>query len=52
MMQAGSGKNGPAFLSTHPAGDQRIAELQAYVPKVLPLYEAALQNKMRATTQR
>lgn len=52
MMQVSSGKNGPAFLSTHPAGDQRIAELDAYVPKVLPLYEAALKNKPRTNPQR
>lgn len=52
MMQVSSGKNGPAFLSTHPAGDQRIAELDAYVPKVLPLYEAALKNKPRTNQQR
>lgn len=52
MMQASSGKNGPAFLSTHPAGEQRIAELDAYVPKVLPLYEAALQNKVRTSAKR
>lgn len=52
MLQASSGKNGPAFLSTHPAGEQRIAELDAYVPKVWPLYEAAQQNKSRTRIQR
>jgi len=31
----------PEFLSTHPAPGNRIAELQARVPKVLPLYQAA-----------
>ncbi|MBF6630858.1 MAG: M48 family metallopeptidase [Comamonas sp.] len=51
MMQASGGKNGPAFLSTHPAGNQRIAELDAYVPKVMPLYEAAHAQK-RGTRQR
>ena len=45
MAQINPGKNGPAFLSTHPAGTQRIAELEAYVPKVLPLYEAAPQKR-------
>ncbi|MGE8398033.1 MAG: M48 family metallopeptidase, partial [Comamonas sp.] len=29
MLQVSGGKNGPAFLSTHPAGDQRIAELDS-----------------------
>lgn len=52
MLQASGSKNGPAFLSTHPAGEQRIEELDAYVPKVWPLYEAALQNKSRSSTRR
>lgn len=38
--QSGSG-GPPAFLSTHPTDEQRIANLQQQVPKVLPLYEAA-----------
>ena len=41
MQQVSSGNQGPAFLSTHPAGADRIKELDAHVPKVLPLYEAA-----------
>ncbi|MBU4181197.1 MAG: M48 family metallopeptidase [Gammaproteobacteria bacterium] len=32
---------GPAFLSTHPSGPNRIRELQANVPKVQALYERA-----------
>lgn len=52
MLQVSGSSKGPAFLSTHPAGDQRIAELDAYVPKVWPLYEAALRNKPRTTTKR
>lgn len=31
----------PEFLSTHPAPGNRIAELQAMVPRVLPLYQSA-----------
>jgi predicted Zn-dependent protease len=31
----------PQFLSTHPSGESRIRELEALVPKVLPLYQAA-----------
>ena len=30
----------PALLSTHPADDKRIADLRAYLPQVLPTYEA------------
>lgn len=51
MMQA-SGSKGPAFLSTHPAGADRIQELDAYVPKVMPLYQAALQQKSPRAAQR
>ena len=28
------------FLSTHPAGDQRIKEIEKHLPLVMPLYEA------------
>lgn len=52
MQQLSGSQGGPAFLSTHPAGDQRIAELDAYVPKVLPLYEAALAQKRPARAKR
>ncbi|MFC5520278.1 M48 family metallopeptidase [Polaromonas jejuensis] len=38
MAQAGGGGNGPAFLSTHPSGPERIQQLQANVPKVQGLY--------------
>ncbi len=40
MAQA-SGSGGPAFLSTHPSGPERIQQLQANVPKVQGLYEQA-----------
>ncbi len=40
MSQAGGG-GGPAFLSTHPSGPQRISELQAKIPAVMPLYQKA-----------
>lgn len=45
MQQVNGNKGGASFLSTHPAGNQRIAELDAYVPKVWPLYQAALAPK-------
>ena len=38
---AQQGGNGPEFMSTHPSGSTRIAELSAHVPQVMPLYEAA-----------
>ena len=38
---AAVGDNGPTWLSTHPAPASRKAEMQALMPKVLPLYEAA-----------
>lgn len=31
----------PAWLSTHPAGKNRIAEIEKQLPAVMPLYEAA-----------
>jgi Zn-dependent protease with chaperone function len=46
-MTAQTGSGGPAFLSTHPSGPNRIRELQANVPKVAALYQAALERKQR-----
>lgn len=40
-MEAQGGSKPPEFLSTHPASENRIAELRALAPKVRPLYEAA-----------
>lgn len=31
----------PQFLSTHPSSSTRIADLQALIPRVMPLYESA-----------
>src|ERR1044072_2723235 len=31
----------PEFLSTHPSGESRIKDLQALVPRVMPLYQAS-----------
>ncbi len=42
MQKAGSGSGMPQFLSTHPVSDNRIANIQAMLPKVTPLYQ---QNK-------
>lgn len=32
----------PQWLSTHPSGSSRIAEIQANLPKVMPLYQRAV----------
>ena len=40
-MVAANGSGGPAFLSTHPSGPNRIQELQQNLPKVQGLYEQA-----------
>ena len=32
----------PQWLSTHPAGNSRIAEIQRHLPQVMPLYERAV----------
>jgi len=40
-MTAQSGASQPEFMSTHPASTNRIASLQAAIPKVMPLYEQA-----------
>lgn len=34
----------PEFLSTHPSSSSRIAEIERQLPKVMPIYEAALRN--------
>lgn len=39
------GAKPPEFFSTHPANENRIAELRALAPKVRPLYEAAKAGK-------
>ncbi|MBS1188398.1 MAG: Zn-dependent protease with chaperone function [Rhodocyclaceae bacterium] len=40
MGAANRGSAPPAWLSTHPAGRDRIQEIQHHLPEVMPLYEA------------
>ncbi|HLF12754.1 MAG TPA: M48 family metallopeptidase [Gammaproteobacteria bacterium] len=40
MTAANSSGQPPEFLSTHPSNESRIADLQAQLPKVVPLYQA------------
>jgi len=35
----------PQWLSTHPSGSRRIAEIEFNLPRVLPLYERAIHSK-------
>lgn len=47
MSKESQGKNPPEFLSTHPSNENRIKELSALIPKVMPLYEAANKEKTK-----
>ena len=40
-MQSANKGAPPQWLSTHPAGDTRIKEIQKHLPEVMPLYERA-----------
>lgn len=46
-MEAASHGAPPAWLSTHPAGTDRIAEIERQLPRVMPLYEAAKNRPAR-----
>jgi len=46
MMEANKGAP-PQFLSTHPSGPTRIKDIEAKLPKVLPLYEQAQRPPQR-----
>ena len=44
MMSANQSGEQPEFLSTHPAEANRIQQIEALLPTVMPLYEAARQT--------
>jgi predicted Zn-dependent protease len=46
MMSAGGGAP-PQILSTHPAGPNRIKDIEANLPTVLPMYQAAAKPTQR-----
>lgn len=41
-----SAQSGSEFLSTHPSGRTRIAELEKHLPEVLPLYARAIDSNV------
>lgn len=45
-MSAANKNAPPQWLSTHPSGKSRIAEIQANLPKVIPLYQKAIAAKL------
>ena len=45
MGRASGGSGGPAFLSTHPTGPDRIQRLRANVPRVQGLYQQAVARR-------
>jgi Zn-dependent protease with chaperone function len=45
MARASAGNSGPAFLSTHPTGPDRMQRLQENIPRVEALYQQAIARR-------
>ena len=45
MGQVSGGSSGPAFLSTHPSGPERLQRLRDNIPKVRGLYQQAIAGR-------
>jgi predicted Zn-dependent protease len=45
MDQVSGGSGGPAFLSTHPSGPDRLQRLRENIPKVRGLYQQAIAGR-------
>jgi predicted Zn-dependent protease len=52
MIQASPGGAPPEFLSTHPASENRIANLEAHIPEVMKDYQRALASGHRPVCSR
>ena len=46
-MMGGNGKKPAEILSTHPAGPTRIKDIEAHLPRVMPMYTAAAKPPVR-----
>ena len=45
MGQVAGGGGGPAWMSTHPSGEDRLARLRENIPKVRGLYQQAIAGR-------
>jgi predicted Zn-dependent protease len=50
-MSAASSGAPPQWLSTHPAGETRIADIESHLPKVMPLYEKTLKATIKVPSR-
>jgi predicted Zn-dependent protease len=50
-MSAASSGAPPQWLSTHPAGETRIADIESHLPQVMPLYEKTLKATNKAPSR-
>ncbi len=51
-MSAASSGAPPQWLSTHPAGETRIADIESHLPQVMPLYEKTLKATIKAPSRK